>query len=193
MPRNRKRKPPTETIEARMWHAPEWASPSDSAAEWHAHCGRCDQHLMAFGWVIKMMRCGRIPVIEWTPLDVPVKDLHIDVSPARRTLSSNAIGGVWDGEVWRPTAEHRARRHEAWLAEQRGEASPTEKNRLRYDVFHRSNPRSTFELPAPLSRPMRDAAAYLLPTKVECATCGAVNIVDVKEARAALTKERAVG
>jgi hypothetical protein len=193
MPRNRKRKPPAEPIEARLWCAPEPICTLEAAAEWHAHCGRCDQHIFAFQWHVKMMRAGRVPLIEWLPLGIPVDRIIADGSPVGRTLFSDLKGRVWDGEVWRVTADARARRHRAWLAEQRGNASTAERNRRRYDVWHRSNPRDTSSLPRPLTKPVRGVAGYLLPTKVECSACDAINIVDVAAVRLHLTRERAVG
>jgi hypothetical protein len=81
MPRNRKRKPPAEPVEARIRA---YGSGDDVKAH-EARCGRCGQYLMIFEW-------SQMPIGDmWSPLFVPIDN-------GDRVMAS-VWGWSWDGSV----------------------------------------------------------------------------------------------
>jgi hypothetical protein len=169
MPRNRKRKPPAEPVEAR---AVPLAAPS-GIESYESRCGHCGGLVLAFS-------VNRAPIGElWEPLPLAVGDQFVFSNWGRR----------WDGTVWRPTADRVRRRQQA--REQAAERidpelSPADRNhatrrrdaareRMRSGAFHRTN-HDAGKTNSVGMFPSASRAGHILPTHVQC-DCGAVNSV----------------
>jgi hypothetical protein len=170
MPRNRKRKPPADPVEARI--TPHEAPAGVEACE--ARCGRCNGPVLIY-------TVNRAPIgALWEPLPIAVGEQFVFSNWGRR----------WDGAVWRSTAERirrwqREREQAAIRLEQSRDAAEranaarrrdTARGRLRAGALHRTN-HDTMKTSSVGMYPIVARDGYVLPTIMECDKCSVENVI----------------
>ena len=175
MPRNRKKRPPAERVEATI----------DLAGAHRLEtirCGACRQRLPLFFLTF----FGGVAEIQLAAVthgeDVP-RDVERLTSAMIEAVAIRAWGWRFDDGIWRPTADARARWLRACEVQRQphrftsaeleaarvclawGGASRKDKDRLR------GKDRREYRLTP------EDAERFTLPTRIECIQCGALNRV----------------
>jgi hypothetical protein len=94
----------------------------------------------------------------------------------------DASGYQWDGvDCWRPTRDHATRFRRDRIAVSRPwDGTKAQRDRLRLDAYHRTPGDRTKTMPVD-ETPAAVVPGLSFPTKIECARCGAENIVAREE------------
>ena len=122
-------------------------------------------------------------------------DYGEQAAAALRVMAVSAWGWRFDGDTWRPTKEHVTRR--AWAKKvledpDRWTAAEVQEARCRLNrgQFYHDGEREKLFTEDPLTPDV--ARRFVLPTRIECIECGAINRVDqaVNEALEGLAEQR---
>ena len=136
--------------------------------KWRVACARCGQHLVALSVdVLHQSGSGGV-TWRWQPKEVRPP------GQGWRILRTD-FGWRMEGDTWRATSEHMAKRDRARVAVTCGGGTAEDRARLRLGLFHRSSvgpvrQRSDLAL-------RTSVEAFRLPTKFACAQCQAVNVL----------------
>jgi hypothetical protein len=159
MPRNRKRKPPADPVNALVrWLDREALKPNFEGKvkpQAQVSCGHCKAMITS----------------------IRDHEDHVTTRWGVPRFRLDTYGHRWDGDVWHPTPYRRR------LWQQVREAAPVSESasqRLRTNRYlHRSIWRRDMPQGAGEGRTAELREANALPTKWECSSCSQINIIDV--------------